>query len=97
LETADLINLQTLLWAGIVVAVIFLIRAIQLKLSGMPLFPLLFIAPRGLITILLFLSILPEDRIPMVDNSLIIQVIVLTALIMMGGMMGVKKEKSVEP
>ena len=96
LETADLINLQTLLWAGIVVAAIFLIRAIQLKISGLPLFPLLFIAPRGLITILLFLSILPEDRIPMVDNSLIIQVIVLTALIMMGGMMGVKKEKPVD-
>lgn len=93
LETAELINTETLLWSGIVVAIIFLIRAIQLKISGLALFPLLFVAPRGLITILLFLSIVPEDRIPLIDNSLIIQVIVLTALIMMVGMMGVKKEK----
>lgn len=93
IETAELVNTQTLLWAAIVVAVIFIIRAMQLKISGLPLFPLLFVAPRGLITILLFLSILPQDRIPLIDNSLIIQVIILTALIMMGGMMGIKKDK----
>ncbi|MBP9548545.1 MAG: hypothetical protein KBE86_05270, partial [Chitinophagales bacterium] len=53
----------------------------------LPLKPLVFIAPRGLITILLFLTILPEHNIPMVNTSLIIQVIILTALILMVGMM----------
>jgi hypothetical protein len=97
IETNELLNTDTLLWAGIVVVVIFTIRAIQLKIAKLPLFPLLFIAPRGLISILLFLSISPTDKIGMVNNSLIIQVIILTALIMMGGMMGVKKIKDEIP
>lgn len=92
IETSELLNTDTLLWAGIVVAVIFMTRAVQLKVSGLPLFPLLFIAPRGLISILLFLSISQADKIDLVNNSLIIQVIILTALIMMAGMMGVKRE-----
>ena len=33
----------------------------------------------------------------MVNNSLIIQVIILTAVVMMAGMMGVKKEKVSNP
>jgi potassium/hydrogen antiporter len=93
IETAELLNTDTLVWAGVVVAVIFISRAIQLKISGIKLFPLLFIAPRGLISILLFLSISQADKIDMVNNSLIIQVIILTALVMMIGMMGVKKNK----
>lgn len=92
METSELLNTETLLWSGIVVAVIFIIRAIQLKISGLQLFPLLFVAPRGLITILLFLSVAPADMIPLVNNSLIIQVIIVTAVVMMIGMMGVKKE-----
>ncbi len=91
IETAELLNTDTLIWAGIVVAVIFITRAIQLKISGLTLFPLLFVAPRGLISILLFLSISQTDKISMVNNSLIIQVIILTALVMMIGMMGIKK------
>ncbi len=92
IETSELLNTDTLLWAGIIVGVIFITRAIQLKIARLPLFPLLFIAPRGLISILLFLSISQADKIDLVNNSLIIQVIILTALIMMAGMMGVKKE-----
>ncbi len=95
IETAELLNTDTLIWAGVVVAIIFITRAIQLKISGLTLFPLLFVAPRGLISILLFLSISQTDKIDMVNNSLIIQVIILTALVMMIGMMGVKKNKEV--
>lgn len=91
LETSELLDSSTFLWSIGVVALIFLIRAVQLKISGVPLFPLLFVAPRGLITILLFLSIEPDQMIPIVNKSLIIQVIILTALIMMAGMFGVKK------
>lgn len=93
IETAELLNTDTLIWAGVVVAVIFITRIIQLKISGLALFPLVFVAPRGLISILLFLSISQTDKIDMVNNSLIIQVIILTALVMMIGMMGVKKNK----
>jgi putative effector of murein hydrolase len=62
--------------SGLSVAILFSLRFIQLKVSKIPLFPL-FVAPRGLITILLFLGIAPEQRILLVNKSLIIQVILM--------------------
>ena len=85
METSEIINTDTLVWAVGIVAGIFLLRAILLKISGLPLMPLLFIAPRGLITILLFFSISPEQSIVLVNKSLVIQVIILSALVMMYG------------
>jgi potassium/hydrogen antiporter len=87
METSEILNSETFVWSLIIVFVIIFLRIIQLKLSKLPLKPLLFVAPRGLITILLFLSIEPVQRISLVNNSLIIQVIVLTALFMMIGLM----------
>jgi len=87
LKTYEILNTQTLLLAAVIVAIIFIIRTIQLKISRLPLKPLLFVAPRGLITILLFLSIIPAQRLELVNKSLIVQVIILTALIMMFGLM----------
>lgn len=94
IETAEVLNRETLLWALGIVFFIFVFRAIQLKLSKLPLQPLLFVAPRGLITILLFLSIEPVNTISMVNKSLIIQVIILTALLMMMGLMSYKPSTS---
>jgi len=87
IETNEVFNTDTLLWALGIVFFIFTFRTIQLKLSKLPLQPLLFVAPRGLITILLFLSIEPTHTISLVNKSLIIQVIILTALLMMFGLM----------
>ncbi|MDD3033968.1 MAG: hypothetical protein PHT25_05170 [Bacteroidales bacterium] len=94
IKSSDILNLRSLSWALIIVSLIFLIRAIQLKISSLPLRPLLFIAPRGLITILLVLSIPAAQQIPLINYSLMIQVVVLTSLIMMAGLMfsSVKKE-----
>lgn len=91
IETAEILNTETIIWAIGIVSIIFIFRAVQLKLSKIPLKPLLFVAPRGLITILLFLSIAPIQNISLVNKSLIIQVIILTALIMMVGLMFSKK------
>lgn len=93
LETSEVLNTGTLLWAVIITSLIFLFRLLQLKLSRLPLQPLLFVAPRGLITILLFLSIEPAYAISVVNKSLIIQVIVLTALLMMIGLIINKPSK----
>ena len=87
IKTAEIINTDTLGWAAVIVGILFILRFIQLKLSKIPLSPLLFVAPRGLITILLFLSITPDQTIDIVNKSLIIQVILLTAVIMMIGLM----------
>ncbi|MFT5310654.1 MAG: cell volume regulation protein A [Bacteroidia bacterium] len=98
LEASELFNPSTALWALGMVAGVFAIRVVQLLLSRLPLKPLLFISPRGLITILLFLYITPEQSIDIVNKSLIIQVIVFTVLIMTFGMMfsGSKKEEDEE-
>ncbi|MEP2025536.1 sodium:proton antiporter, partial [Reichenbachiella sp.] len=93
LETSDILNLQTLAWSIGIVALFILARSLQLKISGLPFKPLLFVAPRGLITILLFLSILPAQQIPLVNNSLIIQIILITAIIMAVGIMITKTEE----
>jgi cell volume regulation protein A len=90
MNSEEIINLATLPWAIVIVSIILFIRFIFLKISGLPASPLLYVAPRGLITILLFLSILPSVRIPLVNNSLVIQTIVLSVLAMMFGLMGTK-------
>lgn len=93
IETAEVLNGDTFIWAVGIVFFIFLFRIIQLKLSKLPLQPLLFVAPRGLITILLFLSIDPTNSISLVNKSLIIQVIILTALMMMIGLITNKSKR----
>jgi cell volume regulation protein A len=93
IKTNEILNKDTLIWAGGIVAAIFIFRAIQLLFSRLPLSPLLFIAPRGLITILLFLAIKPTQHVPFISRSLIIQVIILTALVMMLGLITNKKQQ----
>lgn len=92
LDTADVLNEETALWALAIVVGTYLIRAVLLKGFSLALHPLLFIAPRGLITILLYLSIPASQQISLVNRSLIIQVIILTALVMMVGLMTMPKK-----
>jgi len=93
MEAKEILNLQTLPWAIAISAVTIVIRLVALRLFKLPSSPLLYIAPKGLITVLLFLAILPEQAMSMVNKSLIIQSIILSVLIMMFGLMaGTKKE-----
>lgn len=93
IETKEILNGETFLFAILIVGIIFIIRFLLLKIVKMPVDPLLFIAPRGLITILLFLSIPATQAIPQINRSLIIQVIMMTAIIMMIGLMTSKSGK----
>ncbi len=95
IEAAEVLNVDTIFWALLIVVAIFLFRFIQLKLSKLPMRPLLFVAPRGLITILLFISIDPLNTISFVNKSLIIQIVILTALIMMFGLMMSKQPQPI--
>jgi cell volume regulation protein A len=91
LEQKDLLNFETMYLSFLITVSIFFIRFLVLKLFFKNIFPLFFIAPRGLITILLFLSIPKVFEIELINKSLIIQVIILTTLFMMFGMMIYKK------
>lgn len=93
MKTEDILNPETLGIALAVIILIYIIRAMQLTFFKVKLMPLLFIAPRGLITILLFLSIPEANRIPFVSKALIIQVIVLSAIFMMIGLIFNKEDK----
>lgn len=97
IQSSELVNLETLAWSAGIVAAIFGLRALFLALVKLPIVPLLFIAPRGLITILLFLGIPNSQRMLLVDRSMLIQVIVLSALVMMFGMMTVKAPVAAVP
>jgi hypothetical protein len=87
MEADEILNAETAPWALAIVLVILLIRWITLKISKLSVLPLLFVAPRGLITILLFLAITPEQTIPLVNKSLVIQVVVISVIFMMMGLM----------
>lgn len=93
LKTEDIINTDSLVWSVSIVVVIYLLRALFLKLGKMDMQPLFYIAPRGLITVLLFLSITPEDRFPLLNESVVIQVILLTTFVMMIGLLFEKNGK----
>ena len=94
--TSEIINVNTLGLSFTIFGIIVLVRAIILKITKLPIFPLLFVAPRGLITILLFFAIPSEQSLSMVNKSLVIQVIILTVLFMMVGLIfsGSKKNDS---
>ena len=87
IDTRELLNLSTLPLAVAIIGAILLFRFIGLKLLKFPPTPVLYIAPRGLITILLFLSIPAVDTSLTINKSLIIQVIILSAFVMMLGLM----------
>ncbi len=96
IETSELLNSDTVIWAVIITSGIFLIRIPFLKIFKLPTSPLLYIAPRGLITILLFLSIPVSQNIEIANKSLILQVIILTALVMMFGLVKHKNKDKIE-
>lgn len=96
IEAKELLNFSSLIIAAIVCAGIFILRWFQLKFFKINLYPLFFIAPRGLITILLYLSIPEQYNITIVNKPLIIQIIVITAFVMMTGLI-VTKPKSAVP
>lgn len=96
IKTDELLNQETIVWASLITLSIFVVRAIVLKIVKLDLNPLLYISPRGLITILLFLSIPASQTSKLVNNSLIIQIVILTALFLMFGLM-FSKNKNLKP
>lgn len=93
IETKEILDQNSLKLALAIVLIILAIRALQLKLTGNKLFPLLFIVPRGLITILLFMSISVSEHLFFINRNLIIQIIVITTLIMIFGTSSINRER----
>ncbi|SHM30749.1 Kef-type K+ transport system, membrane component KefB [Cyclobacterium lianum] len=97
INTRELINTETLIWSLTITGGIFLLRVLILQVFKVKILPLLFIAPRGLVTILLYLSIPASLAIDIVNDSLIIQVIILTSVAMMVGMLTARPKAAEAP
>ena len=96
IDTQAILDVKSLMIAGSIVGTILVIRLVYLSISKIPILPLLFVAPRGLITILLFLSIPAATTLPFINRPLMIQVILLSTLVMMFGLMFHKNKKEVD-
>ncbi len=87
-KVEGLFNPDNLITAGAITLLILLIRFLFFKtVLRIKLFPLLLFAPRGLITILLFISIPAGSRLPLINEEVITIVILFTIFIMMIGNM----------
>jgi potassium/hydrogen antiporter len=86
-------KLSNLLTASIIVILIFLFRYLWFRfILRLPALPLVFFSPRGLITILLFLSIPEGLKSTFISEEVIILVILATIFILAGGNIAYRKD-----
>lgn len=83
ISLASLTNLNAAIISGLIIVSIYAIRFVLLRIFiGKDIIPQLFVAPRGLITILLFYAIPKEVEVAGFDPSILLFVIIGTSLIM---------------
>ena len=90
---ASLLSLNVAMVSILIIASIYVIRFLMLRaFIGKDIMPQVFIAPRGLITVLLFYAIPVEAEIPGFESGILLFVIIATSLIMTGAMIRDKKK-----
>ena len=83
IDIGSLFNLNTLLISTSILVALYVVRYIFLRFfSPKHVFPELWIAPRGLITILLFFAIPASQGIEFFDSGILLYVIIISSLIM---------------
>jgi hypothetical protein len=90
---ASLLSLNVAMVSILIIASIYIIRFLMLRVFiGKDIMPQVFIAPRGLITILLFYAIPVEAEVAGFESGILLFVIIATSLIMTGAMIRDKKK-----
>jgi cell volume regulation protein A len=88
-----MLNFHNIITALLIISGIYLLRIIFLRqFLKLPVFPYLFLSPRGLITILLFLSIPASLRINPINEEVVTLVILISIVLMMIGNILYKEE-----
>ncbi|MCB0639557.1 MAG: sodium:proton exchanger, partial [Lewinella sp.] len=83
ISLASLANLDVALISGLIILSIYAIRWVILRIFiGKDILPQLFIAPRGLITILLFYNIPTEAQVPGFEPGILLFIIIGTSVLM---------------
>lgn len=96
ISISSLYNVEVAVNSLAIVAILFVIRFISLKIFAKDfLFPEVFIAPRGLITVLLFFVLMKSEtiNIPNFDTGLLLYPILITSMIMMFALISYRGEK----
>ncbi len=92
---SSLASMKVAIISVLIIASIYLIRFVILRLSiGKDILPQLYIAPRGLITILLFYAIPEEAIVPQFESGILLFIIIATSLIMTWAMIQEKRRSS---
>ncbi|MGC9044688.1 MAG: hypothetical protein ACP5KG_12630 [Myxococcota bacterium] len=85
LKIYDIIDFNSILISILCIALIYGLRYLHLTLFRLPINELWYVASRGLITILLFISIPGMYRLSFINSAVIVQVIVFTIVILTVG------------
>ena len=92
---AEVAHVNVLLLGALLLAVTYLMRAVFLSWAlRMDLKPLLYVTPRGLISILLYFSLPQELRMSSVGLGLLFVMVLTTCVVMALGLLGATTEKS---
>jgi NhaP-type Na+/H+ or K+/H+ antiporter len=92
---STLLSLNVAIVSLLIIASIYVIRFIVLKIFvGKDILPQLYIAPRGLITVLLFYSIPMEAQVEGFESGILLFVIIATSLVMTWAMIHDKRKMS---
>jgi NhaP-type Na+/H+ or K+/H+ antiporter len=83
ISLSSLVDWRVALISGLIILSIYVIRFVVLRIAlGKDILPQLFIAPRGLITILLFNAIPEEEEVAGFDSGILLYIIIATSIIM---------------
>jgi len=95
---ADLNSMKVVLTSGGILLVIYLMRFLFFKLFfGKDIFPQVNIAPRGLITVLLFFAIPKDEQVAEFESGILLFIIIATSLIMTFSLIRNGKKQSMQP
>jgi len=87
ISLSSLVNINVFVISIAILIVLYFVRIVFLRLCyGKNLIPELFIAPRGLITVLLFYQLPIEIKHPNFDEGILLYVIIISSLIMTGSL-----------
>ena len=90
---SSLLSIQVILVSVIILATIYGLRLVLFRLfMGKDIFPTVYIAPRGLITVLLFFAIPKELQVEQFQNGILLFIIIATSIVMTWAMLRANKK-----
>lgn len=90
---SSLLSIQVILVSVIILATIYGLRLVLFRLfMGKDIFPTVYIAPRGLITVLLFFAIPKELQVEQFQSGILLFIIIATSIVMTWAMLRANKK-----